>query len=131
MKWTVDHSRTPLYIRVKVEGTPTVEDTLELWEQLLSCKNWRPGTGLLIDNSEIGPGSAGSQILDALAKYLVIKQKAIGDSRIAVLGSKTDINRYSRQLEYGLKLRGVSLLVRNFGDEPAAVEWLTIQAASN
>ena len=131
MKWTLDHSRAPSFIRAVVEGTPSTEETLALWEHLLSCEEWRPGTSVLIDNTALEAGWVNSEIIDSLAKYLISKQRSIGDGLIAVLGSTADVNRYSRQLEYGLKLRGVAVLVRNFGDERAAIEWLTSQSASN
>jgi len=131
MKWTLDHSRAPCFIRVVVEGKPSAKETLELWEQLLSCDEWRPDTSVLIDNTRLGAGWVNSENIDSLAKYLISKQRSIGDGLIAVLGSTADVNRYSRQLEYGLKLRGVAVLVRNFGDERAAIEWLTSHGASN
>lgn len=131
MRWTLDHSRAPFFIRVIVEGTPSVEATLELWDELLGCEEWRPDTSVLIDNSGLDSGWVDPDILDALAKYLISKQRSIGNGRIAMLGSTSDVNPYGRQLEYGLKLRRVSVLVRNFGDERAAIDWLTSHAASN
>jgi len=126
MKWTIDHSRLPVFIRVDVDGTASSEDNIALWSALLSLNEWQPGTSVLIDNRKLEPPRIGSsQMMMDLTQFFIQRKEKIGPACIAIIRTSSEGYAYSRQFEYGLRLRGSEVIVRNFGDEKEAVAWLS------
>ena len=132
MKWKFDHSRIPVYFRVDVEGSVSADEMAAFWSELIAHPEWRPGTSILIDNNHLEPlGPGAPEIIKRSTSFFIENQSAIGPSCIAIVRTTAEIYLYSRQFEYALRLRGSSVVVRNFGDEGAAIEWLTDHASIN
>ena len=130
MKWTFNHSRLPVYLRVDVEGSISADEMAAFWSDLIAQPDWRPGTSILIDNVRLDPlGPNAPDVIKTSTTFFIENQDAIGPSCIAIVRTTAEIYLYSRQFEYALRLRGSSVVVRNFGDETAAIEWLTDHAA--
>ena len=125
MKWTLDHSFLPVYLRVAIQGKSTAAANRALWEALLSHEDWRPGTSILFDVTGMEQlGDSANEITEASITYFVENKERIGPSCIAVVRGHNEINGYSNRFQYALRLRGSSVVVRNFADETSAVEWL-------
>ena len=124
MKWTFDNSGLPAFVRIAVEGKATVEESRALWTELITSKEWKPGTAVLVDAQvdESGPGT--SERVHKVADLFIEKRDQIGPSCIAVVRRRPERYRYSRQFEYSIRLRGSPVAIRNFTDEASAVEWL-------
>ena len=129
MKWNIDHSNLPVYVRVTVEGQPAVEDNRAMWDEILASEHWKPGTSILYDNSRLDAlGTTATRITEESVRYFIEREAEIGPTCIAVYRGTRDIPTYSRQFQYAIRLRGSSVIIRNFADEDAAVEWLSILA---
>ena len=125
MKWTFDHAGLPAYVRVSVDGNATAEDSRALWQELIALPEWKPGTSVLIDNRSLEPmGFKNAEMVREVADLFVEKKDEIGASCIAVVRKEPERYSYSRQFEYSIRLRGSPVIVRNFFDEAAAIEWL-------
>jgi hypothetical protein len=125
MKWTIDHSCLPAYLRVTIEGDPTAESNFALWDELLLHDSWTPGRSVMFNVTalqEMGP--AANEITQLAIQYFIENEKRIGPSCIAVVRGERGANSYSRQFQYALRLRGSSVVIRYFADEDAAAEWL-------
>jgi hypothetical protein len=129
MKWTFDHSRLPVYLQVTVEGKPSAEEVIALWDEMTMSGLWHPGMSVLLDSSKLAPmGTDGSRIIQDLIRYFIERREQIGKSCIAMVRSNAETYSYVRQFEYGIRLRGSSVVVRNFASPEHAAEWLTNHA---
>jgi hypothetical protein len=129
MKWTFDHSASPVYVRVTVEGEATVDEGTKVFDELLSSKLWHPGLSILIDLTSATPPSAeGVRLVQSLVRYFIDHRNDLGECCIATVRSTADTYNYIRQFEYGIRLRGSRIVVRNFMNLERAVDWLASQA---
>ena len=125
MNWHIDHSPLPDYIRASLEGTPTLEDYQVFWSEVIGSENWRPGTPILKDIRNREPlGSDGYNIVRGIAEYLTSEKERVGKSRLAIVANASDGYSYGRVLEYAVRIRNSGMVIRTFGDESAAIEWL-------
>lgn len=126
MNWTIDDTSMPQFLRLEVEGTPTHKDYVSAWQKVIQHDQWRPGTPVLIDATKREPlGSQGPLIVEALADFFGKHNADVGPSCVASITRERQGYIYKRMLEYGAKLRGAELTMRNFDDERAAIEWIT------
>jgi hypothetical protein len=126
MNWTIDDSTLPGFLRLKVEGTPTREDYVSAWAHIIGHQDWKPGTSVLIDATKREPlGSQAPIIVEALADFFGRHHTDLGPVCVASITKEEQGYIYKRILEYAAKLRGSDVTLRNFDDEPTAVEWLT------
>jgi hypothetical protein len=127
MKWTIDHSNLPVYLRVNVEGKPTVESNRALWDEILKSEAWTPGTSVLFDSGRLEPlGPEANHLTQESVRYFIEYADEIGPSCIAVFRARPETYSYSRQFQYAIRLRGSAVIVRRFSDEQAAIDWLNI-----
>jgi hypothetical protein len=125
MDWTIDYSPLPVYIRVATSGVATVEDTRAMWDELLASENWSTGTSVLLNSSEVRPaGTEGYHITQEMARYFIERVAEIGESCIAFVRADRDVFSYTSQLQYAIRMRGSSVIIRSFGKEQAAIDWL-------
>lgn len=125
MDWTIDYSPLPVYIRVATSGAATVEDNKAMWNELLAAENWSGGTSILLKSSEARPtGTEGYHITQETARYFIERMADIGESCIAFVRADRDVFNYTSQLQYAIRMRGSSVIIRNFGNEQAAIDWL-------
>jgi hypothetical protein len=129
MKWTFDHSQMPVCVRVDVEGDATLEGTFALWNEIITSDAWHPGMSVLLDITNLSQfGGGGSQIMQKLIGYFIEHREEIGKSCIAIVRPNPEVYNYGRQFEYGIRLRGSAVVVRNFLNVEHASEWLANNA---
>ena len=129
MKWTFDRSQLPSYVKVSVEGQASVDGARALLDQLIESEFWHPGMSVLVDISGLSAiGTDKHAILQDLIRYFVEHQKIIGKSCVATVRPSPDAYNNIRQFEYGIRLRGSEVVVRNFMNVHNAAEWLTNHA---
>ena len=125
MNWKIDDSSLPQFLRLEVEGTPTRKDYIAAWQTVIHHDRWKPGTPVLIDATKREPlGSQGALIVEALADFFGKHNADVGPACVASVTQERQGYIYKRMLEYGAKLRGSDVKMRNFDDEPAAIAWL-------
>jgi hypothetical protein len=125
MKWLIDNSSLPKYIRVSVSGEFAPDGYRAMWNDIIGSVNWRAGTSVLIDNSGLKPlGPVAGKYIEDAVRYFVEKRIEIGPACIAIFLSGPEIFRFSRVFEYAIRMRGSGAVVRNFADESSAIEWL-------
>lgn len=130
MKWTIDDSSMPHYLRVTISGPPVIEEYLALWQAVLDHDRWQPGICVLVDATRRDTlASQALSLVDALARFFAENASKFGRTRIASFVSETEAYRFSRVFEYSARLRGSSVVLRTFPDEVAALRWLSYVAA--
>ena len=134
MKWNIDPSPLPSYIRVDTEGTAVTSEVAEMWDDLLASEYWRPGLSTLFDNrrlqtfSRTGPGVEMTQ--DA-SEYFERRAADIGSSRIAFLTTAHENYPLVRQFQISLSTRRMAATIQIFYDESDAIDWLSSGQASH
>jgi hypothetical protein len=43
MKWTIDKSRLPSYVRVETSGRPDLDGLINMWDEIVESNFWQPG----------------------------------------------------------------------------------------
>lgn len=126
MKWSIDKSHLPEYLKLTVSGGPTAEDYVRMWNEVLSLDEWERGTPVLKDITRRAPlGPSAHEIQSAVADLLDEHRSLIEESTIAIFASAaSDIYNHDRILEYALRLRGSTMLIRTFENEKDAIDWL-------
>ena len=126
MNWAIDDTSLPDFLRLKVEGTPTHNDYVAAWQTVIHHEGWKPGTSVLIDATKREPlGSQAPLIVEALANFFGKHSADLGPVCVASITREEQGYIYKRMLEYGARLRGSDVTLRNFDDERTAVAWLT------
>ena len=125
MKWTVDASHLPVYLRVRAEGELTREKYVGMWADILSNENWKPGLSVLVDGRELKPIAAENAqgMVTELANYFADRAGDIGPSHIARLVSKVNFQN-ARTFQYALKTRDLPMVFQIFLLEDDAITWL-------
>jgi len=132
MKWTVDDSFMPMYLRATIEGPPIIDDYLSLWNEVLAHDGWRPGMSVLVDANQREPlGPQALAIVDHLAHFFAENKDKFGSSCIASFVSEPESYKFSRVFEYSAHLRGSSVILRTFPDEESAIRWLSYVKAAH
>jgi len=125
MDWSIDYSTLPVYVRVATSGVTTVEDTKAMWNELLASEDWSRGMSILLESTEVRPaGTEGYHLTQEMARYFIERMAEIGESCIAFVRADRDIFNYTSQLQYAIRMRGSSVIIRSFGNEQAAIDWL-------
>jgi hypothetical protein len=125
MRWLIDDSFLPSYLRLTVEGKPTVDDYVAAWQAVIEHPSWKPGTRVLVDAKKREQlGSDAPRIVEAMARFFSDHSADFGSVCVASITRPEQGYLYSRQFEYSIKLRGAYITLNNFPDEASAVEWL-------
>jgi len=132
MKWTIEDSSMPMYLRATIEGPPSIEDYLAMWSAVLAHDRWKPGTSVLVDATLREPfGQHALSLVDQLAHFFAENQNKFGNSFIASFVSEPESYKFSRVFEYSAHLRGSSVVLRTFPDEESALLWLSYLKAAH
>lgn len=124
MKWNIDTSSMPSYLRVETNGEPTPESFAGMWDEILQSDFWRPGFTVLIDNRKLKPLKDADALTTASIDYFAQNAARIGKACISVVSSQPENFKYARQFQYGTRLQGCDAVLQVFGTESQAVEWL-------
>ena len=125
MNWQIDHTPLPGFIRISVEGKPTLQDYQRLWKDVITNDRWQPGTPILKDIRNREPlGTDGFDIVSGIAEYLVDENDRVGESLVAILAEDEHGFKYGRVLEYAVRMRNSQIVIRTFGNEESAIDWL-------
>ena len=124
MNWALDTAAMPAYLRVDCSGVPTIADFEAMWDEILSRDDWAPGIGVLVDNRSLehNPDPDGCTI--GAIDYFSRQSKRIGDSCIALISDAPQNFKYSRQFQYGIRLRGSNVTLQTFNSDAQAVQWV-------
>ena len=125
MKWSVNRTALPAFLRVAIEGKPSRAEYLALCDEVVTDKGWKPGTSVFFDITRRDPmGLEAHDITKALADYFVRNKAIIGKMVIAIWSRDTQTYQYNRMFEYSVRMRNSPVAVRTFSDEHDAVAWL-------
>ena len=84
MNWKIDDTALPDFLRLEVEGTPTRDDYVSAWKNVIGHRHWKPGTSVLIDATKREPlGSQAPIIVEALAKFFGENSSDLGHLCVA------------------------------------------------
>jgi hypothetical protein len=128
MKWKIDTSTLPAYVRVENEGSLTLAAFTFMWSALLASDFWQPGLCVLFDNRNIEPihydGSDARVLSDAL-DFFEGRMTEIGSSRIALLMGGPEDSIFAQQCQLAVSLRNLPASVQMFFGESDALAWLS------
>lgn len=123
MKWKIDTSSMPSYLRVKTSGEASPEDFAAMWDDILSSDYWRPGLPVLMDNQNLDPLKDADAFTTAAADYFAANSDRLGKTCISTISSGPENFKYARQFQYGTRLRGSDVVLQVFNSESDAVRW--------
>lgn len=125
MNWHIDPTHFPGFLRINVEGKPSLQEYQRLWQDVVSHDVWRPGTPILKDIRNREPlGMDGFDIVQAIAEYLAHENERIGETLVAIVTDHEHGFKYGRVLEYAVRMRNSQVVIRTFGNEESAIDWL-------
>ena len=127
MKWRIDSTSLPSYLRVSTEGDVSAQDFTSMWNEILKYESWSPGTSVIFDNRGLRPvpqNGSGVDMTSIATDYFESRADDIGAARIAVLMKVRENYRYARQFQIGVELRRVPVRLQMFFDEREALAWL-------
>ena len=125
MEWIIDSGSMPLYLRVETNGEASEEDFAAMWDAILGSESWRPGLPVLMDNRKLEPIKDPGPFTMSGIEYFAINASLVGKACIATISLRPENLKYSRQFQYGTRLRGSDVVLQIFGSETQAVDWLT------
>src|SRR4029078_1179425 len=106
MRWELDRTNLPAYIRVNTSGQATLSDYVAMWDEVLASDFWRPGMNVLLDNQKLKPARDMETFTIGRVEYFISRDKQIGPASISAISPNDENYSYARQLQYGLRLRG-------------------------
>jgi len=124
MKWTVDKSHLPSFVRVDTEGEPALTDFMDMWQELIESDFWQPDFTVLIDNRKLGPIKEPDKFTMGAVGFFAANKDLVGKACIATVSAQPDNFQYARQFQYGIRLKGSDAVLQIFGTETQALDWL-------
>jgi hypothetical protein len=124
MKWTIDTSRLPSFVRVNTGGEPSADDFMAMWAGVIQSEFWVPNLPILIDNRNLKEINEPDKFTRAAIEFFAEKAKLVGRSCIAVISVQPDNFKYARQFQYGIRLKGADAVIQLFNSEQQALAWL-------
>jgi len=124
MKWTIDKSRLPAFVRVDTSGEAGVSDLKTMWQEIIEGDFWEPGFPILVDNRNLKEIKDPDKFTRAAIDFFAGNTQRVGASCIAVLSSQPDNYKYARQFQYGIRLKGSDAVLQIFSSETQALDWL-------
>src|SRR6476469_10574283 len=115
MKWTVDSSPMPAYVRVEASGEATPEGFAAMWDDILASDFWCPGLTVLMDKRKLDPLKDPEALTMANIEYFARNAARFGHTCISAVSSYPENFKYARQFQYGIRLRGCDVVVQLFG----------------
>lgn len=126
MNFEIDFSSLPEYVRLTVEGMLQIEEFKKMWEEVLSSGNWKAGTPVLLDcRRRLLTVAESRDLTSQLANFYESRDSELRACHVASLIGGPENFSFSRRMEYALKIRRSSIVLRTFYGEEAAVDWLT------
>ena len=124
MKWTIDKSRLPAFVRVETSGKPDLDGLISMWDDIVDSAFWEPGLTILIDDRKLTQIPEPDKFTEATIEFFAENKETIGHACIAALSSQRDSFKYARQFQYGIRLRGSEAVIQLFISETQALQWL-------
>jgi hypothetical protein len=124
MKWTIDKSHLPSFVRVETDGKPVLNDLMDLWQELIESDFWQPDFTVLIDNRSLGPISEPDKFTMGAIEFFAANKDQVGKACIATISAEPNNFKYARQFQYGIRLKGSDAVLQIFGTETQALDWL-------
>ena len=124
MKWTIDKSRLPSFVRVNTNGDAKLDDLRNMWSELIQSDFWQPGFPVLIDNRKLKQSKDPGEFTSGAIDFFAENKDRVGPSCIAALGAQPVNFTFARQFQYGIRLKGSDAVLQIFGTEAQALDWL-------
>ena len=124
MKWTIDKSRLPSFVRVETSDEPELIDLMDMWQELIDSDYWRPGFTVLVDNRKLRPISDPDKFTRGAIEFFAANKDLVGKACIAAISSEPSTFKYARQFQYGIRLKGSDAVLQIFNSESNALDWL-------
>lgn len=126
LSWTIEYTEEDQrrrFVKVIERGTYNVEDHMRMLEDITSRDFWKPGTNILLDESNLNyQGTTLEQLREAAARRVLMDAR-IGDGKTAAVMST--ITDFVRARQYELITDGkVSAKIKIFRNEQEALKWL-------
>jgi hypothetical protein len=124
MKWTIDKSRLPDFVRVETSGPPDLDDLMTMWDEIVESDFWQPGFTVLLDNRKLKEAKDPSRYVSAAIEYFAENKDRLGTACIAALGVKSVSFQHARRFQYGIRLKGSDVVLQMFDSESQALAWI-------
>jgi hypothetical protein len=124
MKWTIDKSSLPSYVRIETSGEPQLSDLMSMWLEIIESDFWKPDFTVLLDNRKLTPINEPDSFTRGAVEFFAANRDIIGKACIAVLSNEPNNFKYARQFQYGIRLKGSDAVLQIFNNETQALNWL-------
>jgi hypothetical protein len=124
MKWMIDKSRLPSFVRVVTSGEPTLHHLKAMWQEIIESDFWYPGLTVLVDNRILKPLKDPDSFTTGAIEFFTANKAILGKACIAVISNQPDNFKYARRFQYGIRLGGSDAVLQLFGTETQALAWL-------
>jgi hypothetical protein len=123
MNWTIEDINDRDYVRITTRGLFNPADHLEMVEDIISKKFWKPGRCTLFDHRLLDFGNTTLDSIRETGSNHEINEQRIGDSKSAIL--MKSLADFARGRQFELLTTGkISARLRIFLSEDEALEWL-------
>ena len=123
MRYDCQFLLIPGCVCIRTHGEASLTGFARLIEEVTGSSDWKPGTGLLVDNRRLKPGKLSVVEMDRIKDLLKEKQKILGNGRCAFLVDNQVGFGLSRM--YGLVgCETIHSAIEIFHSEEDALEWL-------
>ena len=125
MKLTSDTSSLPSFLRITASGHVTLEQYIQMWNEILASDIWKSGMSVMVDGrgfEPVAPEALKGMTTD-LANFFAERASEIGTSHIARLVNPHNFQS-ARRFQYALATRDLPITFQIFVHESDAVLWL-------
>jgi hypothetical protein len=85
---------------------------------------WKPDFTVLVDNRDLKQIKKPDKFTAGGIEFFAANKDVIGKACIAIISAKPENFKYSREFQYGIRLKGSEAVLQIFGSETQATMWV-------
>ena len=124
MNWTIEFIKNPNFVKVVTNGDFSIDDHVEMIEDIITQKFWKPGMDTFFDHRKLEFNETTIELMKKVSENHKRYEKRIGNGKAAILMKSLEDYLRGRQFEL-LTSHQASAKFNIFMDEDKALQWLT------
>jgi hypothetical protein len=123
MNWTIEYMKSDKYVKVTCKGVFLIEYLPEYFKKLFSCKYWKPGMNLLIDNQNLTFDQINIKKMRKASNDYQLVSGEFGEGKLALLMNSVVNYGFGRQFQTLSEDKGQSE-IQIFDNAKKARNWM-------